>query len=70
MAALAGVLKVGLTWAHSATERQSPVAAHREHQADGRALDRQGADVDRDQDHDEVELAEREPAEIVASGSP
>ena len=48
-------------WPQSAAERHPSIAAHREHQARGRALDRRGADEDGDEDHVEVEVAERVP---------
>ncbi len=53
-----------------AAERQPPVASHGEHEPDGRALDRQRAHVDGDQDHDEVQVAERDRHRARTSGSP
>src|SRR3954452_19859345 len=45
------------------TEWQPSVATHGEHEADGRTLDRQCADVDRDEDDDQVQVAECDPAD-------
>ena len=58
MAALAGVWKRRVDLPPGAAERQVPVAAHREHHPGRRALDRQRADEDRREDHEEVDLAD------------
>src|SRR6266550_2984550 len=51
-------------------EGQVAVAAHREHHPRRRALDRQGADEDRDEDDEEVDLADGDarPGDVVREG--
>ena len=79
IAALAGVLKRRVDVAPGTAERQVPVAAHREHQAGRGALDGQRADEDRDEDDEQVELADGQAADesslrfsliVVAIGKP
>ena len=49
--------------APQATERQVPVAAHREHHPGRGALDGQRADEDRREDHEQVDLADGDPGD-------